>query len=217
MYHFLEQFCGVRWYGPNSISIIIPTQSTLVVKGTEIRRSPALKYRDALWSGFWPFMQKQWGTVSHPEVFLFWRRLKLGGEKWAGNHTFHKQTIQTVFTDSEYQAKGSGAGTQLCYTHPKLVQQVSQMADDFFNGVKNAPEGWKAVGNYFAIVPDDNLKYKKNILINTSLPSLTGNMLFRLVVLSLNRMYLLPHVCIHVITQSTGKCGKTIWHSTMHG
>lgn len=159
VYHFLEKFCGVRWYGPSSISIIIPTQSTLVVKGTDIRRLPALKYRDALWAGFWPFMEKQWGTVSRSEVFLFWRRLRLGGEKWAGNHTFHKQTIQTVFTDPEYQAKGPGAGTQLCYTHPKLIQQVSQMADDFFNGIKNAPEGWKAVGNYFAIVPDDNLKF----------------------------------------------------------
>lgn len=159
VYHFLEEFCGVRWYGPNEVSIIVPKQSSLVVKGKDIRRLPALKYRDALWSGFWPFMQKQWGAVSRSEVFLFWRRLRLGGEKWAGNHTFHKQTIEKYFTNPEYQAKGSGSGTQLCYTHPKLIQEVSQMADDFFNGTKDVPEGWKAVGNYFAIVPDDNLKF----------------------------------------------------------
>jgi len=159
VYHFLEKFCGVRWYGPNEISIIIPSQPTLIVKGMDIRRAPALKYRDALWSGNWPFMQKQWGTVSRAEIFLFWRRLRLGGEKWAGNHTFHKQTIEKYFTDPEYQAKGPGSGTQLCYTHPKLIQEVSQIADDFFDGTKDVPEGWKAVGNYFAIVPDDNLKF----------------------------------------------------------
>ncbi len=161
VYHFLEKFCGVRWYGPNAINIIIPSQRTLVVKGEDIRRSPALKYRDALWSGFWPFMQKQWGPVTQSEKVLFWRRLRLGGEKWAGNHTFHKQTIETVFTDPEYQAVGSGAGTQLCYTSPKLIQQVVQMARDYFDGVKDVPKGWKAVGNYFAIVPDDNLKFCK--------------------------------------------------------
>jgi len=159
VYHFLEHFCGVRWYGPNAISIIIPSHPSLVVRGTDVRRRPALKYRDAFWSGNWPFMQKQWGTVSRSELVLFWRRLRLGGEKWAGNHTFHKQTIQTVFTNPEYQAKGSGSGTQLCYTHPELVKQVSQMAKDFFDGVKNVPAGWKAIGDYFAIVPDDNLKF----------------------------------------------------------
>jgi len=158
-YHFIEHFCNVRWYGPSEISILLPEQRTLVVKGADIRRSPALKDRDALWSGNWPFMQKQWGPVTRPEVYLFWRRLRLGGEKWAGNHTFHKKTVETIFTNPEYQAKGPGRGTQLCYSNPLLVEQVAQMARDFFDSKNNAPEGWKAVGNYFAIVPDDNAKF----------------------------------------------------------
>lgn len=158
-YDFLERYCGVRWYGPSDTGIILPSRTTLVAGGPDVRRSPALKYRDALWSGNWPFMQKQWGPVTRSEVYLFWRRLRLGGSKWAGNHTFHPKTIKTMFTDPEYQAQGKGNGSQLCYTNPKLVEQVAQMARDFFDGKQDAPEGWKAVGDYFAIVPDDNSNF----------------------------------------------------------
>ncbi|HEX72129.1 MAG TPA: DUF4838 domain-containing protein [Candidatus Hydrogenedentes bacterium] len=159
VYHFLEHFCNVRWYGPNETGVILPSQSTLTVSGADVRRSPALKYRDALWSGNWPFMQGQWGPTTRAEVHLFWRRLRLGGEKWAGNHTFHPRTIQAVFTNPEYQAQGPGRGTQLCYSNPILVEQVAQMARDFFDGKENPPAGWKAVGDYFAIVPDDNARF----------------------------------------------------------
>ncbi len=158
-YDFLERYCDVRWYGPNAVSVILPSRPTLEARGHDVRRTPALKDRDALWAGNWPFMQKQWGAVTQPEVYLFWRRLRLGGEKWAANHTFHPKTIQAVFTDPEYQAQGPGHGTQLCYTNPKLVAQVAQMARDFFDGKADPPEGWKAVGDYFAIVPDDNSKF----------------------------------------------------------
>lgn len=158
-YHFIEQFCDVRWYGATESSIITPPQKTLSVNGRNIRRSPALKYRDYLYGGGWPFISGQWGPVTQPELFLFWRRMRLGGEKWAGNHTFNRKTFDTVFTDPEYQAQGPGKGTQLCYSNPKLVEQVAQMARDYFDGKKETPEGWKAVGDYFAIIPDDNSNY----------------------------------------------------------
>lgn len=156
VYDFLERFCDVRWYGPTRTSILIPELKTLTVRGEDVRRSPALKYRDAALSGNWPFMQKQWGPVERPEVFLFWRRLRVGGERWAANHTFHRKTVETVFTKPEYQAQGPGKGSQLCYTNPALIAEVAQMARDYFDGKKDAPEGWKAVGDYFALVPDDN-------------------------------------------------------------
>ncbi|MBM3289792.1 MAG: DUF4838 domain-containing protein [Candidatus Hydrogenedentes bacterium] len=158
-YDFIERFLGVRWYGASETSIVIPSRPTLEVKGADVRRSPALKFRDALWAGNWPFMQGQWGPVTRPEVYLFWRRLRLGGEKWAGNHTFHVKTVQTIFTNPEYQAVGKGHGSQLCYSNEKLVSDVAQMARDFFDGKKDAPEGWKAVGDYFALVPDDNANF----------------------------------------------------------
>lgn len=158
-YDFLERYLGVRWYGPGRSNLSMPKQENLTVRGEDQRRAPALKYRDYLMAGNWPFMQGQWGAVSRDEVYLHWRRLRLGGEKWAGNHTFHPKTIQGLLNDPEYQAKGKGKGTQLCYTNEKLIAQVAQMARDYFDGKVNPPEGWKAIGDYFALVPDDNMKF----------------------------------------------------------
>lgn len=156
-YDFLERFCGVRWYGPSDISIVIPSRKTLTVSGSDVRRSPALKHRIAS-MGNWPFMRGPCGDYSREQVYLWARRMRQGGERWAGNHTFHRQTIKTVFTDPDYQCKNpKGRGSQLCYTNRKLVSQVAQMARDYFDGKSTPPVGWKALGDYFAIVPDDNV------------------------------------------------------------
>ncbi len=158
VYDFLERFCGVRWYGPSRLNIVIPARTTLAVAGENIRRSPALKHRSALAGGSWPFLRGQWGNYTQEQVYLYWRRMRQGGERWAGNHTFHRNTIKTVLNDPEYQCQNPrGLGSQLCYTNPKLVDQIAQMARDYFDGKGELPEGWKAMGDYFAIVPDDNI------------------------------------------------------------
>ncbi|MCL4177654.1 MAG: DUF4838 domain-containing protein [Verrucomicrobia bacterium] len=157
-YDFLERFCGVRWYGPSSLTTIIPSRTDVSAIGTDIRRSPALKHRSALPGGNWPFLRTQWGEFTQDQVRLYWRRIRQGGERWSGNHTFHPATIKEHFTDPDYQSKNPRSrGSQLCYTHPKLVQQVAQMARDYFDGKSELPAGWKALGDYFALVPDDNM------------------------------------------------------------
>ena len=157
-YDFLERFCGVRWYGPAELNIILPPRKTLAAAGDEVRRSPALKHRSALPGGNWPFLHGQWGDFTGDQVHLYWRRIRQGGEGWAGNHTFHRSTIKAVFNDPEYQSRNpKSQGSQLCYTNPKLINQVAQMARDYFDGKGGLPEGWKALGDYFAIVPDDNM------------------------------------------------------------
>lgn len=157
-YDFLERCGGVRWYGPSALSIVIPRQTSLSATGTEVRRSLALKHRSALPGGNWPFLRAQWGEFTPDQVRLYWRRIRQGGERWSGNHTFHPSTIKERFPDPDYQSKNPRSnGSQLCYTHPKLVQQVAQMARDFFDGRRTLPTGWKALGDYFAIVPDDNM------------------------------------------------------------
>jgi hypothetical protein len=156
-YDFLERFCGVRWYGPGEGSVIIPAGQTLAVRGGDVRRALALKHRGALVGGSWPFLRGQWGEYSREQLYLHWRRLRLGGERWAANHTFFPQTIKSTFTDLAYQSQNPrGRGSQLCYSNPKLAGQVAQMARDYFDGKGNLPAGWKAAGDYFAIVPDDN-------------------------------------------------------------
>ncbi len=158
-YHFLEQFCGVRWYGPTELNIVLPSQKTLTVSGSEIRRSRDLKHIHALGGG-WPIIKVQWNNPNGDELNLYWRRLRIGGEKWAGNHTIWRNTVRDIFNDLEYQAKGRGSGSQLCYTNPKLVQKVAHLARNYFDG-KELPDGFKAMGDYFAVVPDDNYSWCK--------------------------------------------------------
>lgn len=161
-YDFLERCCGVRWYGPAEINIIIPNRKTLTVAGGDVRRAPALKHRAAFPGGNWPFLRGQWGEFTRDQVHLYWRRIRQGGERWAGNHTFHRETIKALFSDPEYQCQNpKGVGSQLCYTHPKLIRQVAQMARDYFDGQGELPAGWKALGDYFAMVPDDNMNLCK--------------------------------------------------------
>ena len=158
-YDFLERFCGVRWYGPAELNIVMPRRKDLAVAGEEVRRSPALRHRSALPGGNWPFLHGQWGDFTREQVYLYWRRTRQGGERWAGNHTFYRDTIKAVLSDPEYQSQNPRSeGSQLCYTNPKLVGKVAQMARDYFDSKGPLPEGWKAMGDYFALVPDDNMK-----------------------------------------------------------
>jgi len=158
-YHFLERFCGVRWYGPTELNVVFPCRKTLTVHGDEIRRSRDLKHIHALGGG-WPIIRIQWNNPNNDELNLYWRRLRIGGEKWAGNHTIWRNTVRNVFNNPEYQAKGRGSGSQLCYTNPKLVQEIAQVARDYFDG-NTLPDGFKAMGDYFAVVPDDNYSWCK--------------------------------------------------------
>ncbi len=155
VYDFLERCCGVRWYGPAAINQVIPEASDVRVSGEDIRRAPALKHRSAMSRGSWPFLRGQWGPHSDAEVFLYWRRMRLGGERWAGNHTIHRQTIQEVLNDPAYQAEGPARGKNLCYTSEKLVQDVAELARNFFDGRAPLPPGFKAMGDYYALVPED--------------------------------------------------------------
>ncbi len=156
-YAFLEEFCGVRWYGPSDLNIVTPKQPTLVVGGDDVRRSTSLKHRHAT-GGSWPIIAEQWDSPSGDEMDLYWRRMRVGGERWAGNHTIWTKTVAEVFDDPDYQAVGRGKGSQLCLTHPKLVQDMAQAARDFFDGVA-LPDGLKAMGDHFGVVPDDNASW----------------------------------------------------------
>jgi hypothetical protein len=155
VYDFLERFCGVRWYGPAAINQVVPVRASLEAGGADIRRAPALRHRGAMSRGSWPFLRGQWGEYNDAEVFLYWRRMRLGGERWAGNHTIHRQTIRDVFNDPAYQAQGRAEGMNLCYTNEKLVVAVAEQARAFFDGRGPLPPGFKAMGDYFALVPED--------------------------------------------------------------
>jgi hypothetical protein len=166
-YDFLERFCDVRWYGPTPLNIVIPSGKTLTVPPTEIRRSPSLRHRYGD-GGNWPIINVQWNKPSDAQIQLYYRRLRFGGEKWAGNHSFSSfqdRFLRTAGDDSrlwessrpDFFAVGwdhEGHWRQLCLTNPDLVLQVAQDARDYFDG-KGLKGSQPACGNYFAIVPQD--------------------------------------------------------------
>jgi hypothetical protein len=173
-YDFLERFCDVRWYGPTELNTICPHRTTLTVRGADVRRSPALKYRYGTNTWDWPMMKEQWNNASDPEVLLHLRRMRLGGEKWAANHSLYELYYKRFGKQDpaepqlwegahpEFFAKGYPLGptTQLCYSDPGLIRQVAQDACDYFEG-KGLKAAKPAMGDYFAVVPMDDANWCK--------------------------------------------------------
>jgi hypothetical protein len=167
-YDFLERFCEVRWYGPTPLNVVIPSRKTLTIPAADIRRSPSLRHRYGE-GGNWPLINAQWNRPAEEQLQLYYRRLRMGGEKWAGNHSFSsfherfgrkpKEGGKRWEADRpDFFAVGwekEGNWRQLCLTNPDLVRQVAQDARDYFDG-KGLKGSQPACGDYFAIVPQDS-------------------------------------------------------------
>jgi hypothetical protein len=167
VYDFLERFCGIRWYGPTELGMVHPTMRTLSFDSKEIHRSPAFAHREGSMITPWPILQELWNNPSAEECYLYMRRLRTGGDKWAGNHSFrsfydrflkknpeHPELFEGEHP--EYFAQGRSDGErQFCYTNPDFIERVAQDARDFFDG-KGIKGFAPAMGDYFAVVPMDN-------------------------------------------------------------
>jgi len=167
-YDFMERFCGVRWYGPSPLNIVIPSQKTLSVPETEIRRRPSLLHRYAPGGG-WPILREQWSSYNDIQKDLFFRRIRFGGERWGCNHSFSSFRDRFLVKNPdrpelferrrpEFFAVGwenEGFWRQLCMTNPDVIAQVVQEARDYFDG-KGIKGRQLAVGDYFVVVPEDS-------------------------------------------------------------
>ena len=183
VYDFLERFADVRWYLPTELGLCCPSTKTLLVSGTDVRRSPAMKYRNP--SVTEPFPADLCGdTVKEPkppanlawrEQLLFELRYRLGGLAYSGHHSFDgyydrfwRKNAKIPGTVRGFASRvlcprlregalnqGSLTGwLQPCYTCPGLVKQVVQDARDYFDG-KGLKPGAVAAGDFFAVVPMD--------------------------------------------------------------
>jgi len=167
VHDFLERFCGVRWFGPGETGLVVPTRRTLTVKPRNIRRRPALGYRDS--SPMYPtgMTRAIYGDPSHREMDLFWARLRAGGKPYSANHSFYgyydrfwrknpKNPGAFESPHLDWFARGyKGKPPQMCYSNPKFIQQVVRDARNYFDG-KGLKPGAKAAGDFFALVPMDN-------------------------------------------------------------
>jgi hypothetical protein len=177
VYDFLERFCGVRWYGPDLLNIVIPKDGPLLFEPCTIKRSPDMKYRDGTATFKWPMIKDQWFDADYDKIYLFLRRIRFGGEKWAANHSMmdyywrfkkndeandeQKALFQEDRPDFFAVGYDTGLGSrQLCYTNPDLIRQVADDARNYFDGKKLLGHQ-TALGDYFAVVPMDNNQWCK--------------------------------------------------------
>ncbi len=154
VYDFLERYCGVRWYAPGEIGTVLPATEDLIVRGTELRRKPAMRHR---WITSTPLYMPTTEDVLPPiEVDLWKLRMRIGGEAFRTSHSFGGYYERFSKTHPEFFAKGyGGRPPQMCYTEPGLIEQVVQDARDYFDG-KPSQAGASNRGPYFGIVPQDN-------------------------------------------------------------
>ena len=183
VYDFLERHAQVRWYLPTELGLCYTATKTLRASGGEVRRRPAMPYRDAYTAGSQATADLCGDTVDGPspppklpwrEQLLFTLRHRLGGVlPYVANHSLYgyyerfwkegdaKPGPTFEKFHPEYFAQGyPGKPEQMCYTNPGLVRQVVQDARDYFDG-KGLKPGAYAAGDFFAVVPMDNSQFCK--------------------------------------------------------
>ena len=130
-----------------------------------------LAYPELLrWNGpGWNYTHAKRGVVR-----LFMHRMRVGGEPYGANHSFYgfynryweksaDPNAAKLFVEKQpdWFAKGyEGQPPQMCYTNKKFIRQVVQDARDYYDGKGKLP-GAVAAGDYFGLVPMDNVSYCK--------------------------------------------------------
>ena len=119
VYEFLQRDCGVRWFNPTELGTVYPSRATLEVGGQDLKRKPAMRNRDAVWTGAGSYDRyialwrpedeefKAWAAVSYPSIQkqytnateynrarialerLFLLRMRNGGAYVSCNHSLY--------------------------------------------------------------------------------------------------------------------------------
>jgi hypothetical protein len=157
-YDFLERFCGVRFYGPATVSVVCPESRTLRVAGDDVRREPSIPHISGSLTWRWPLMNGQYGNPSDDALRLYERRMRLGGIPWYTNHTLH-QYPERFPRERHPEFYAEGGGGKLCYSAEALARQVAQDARDYFDG-KEVPDLTLPQGSdYYPVVPEDAARF----------------------------------------------------------
>jgi hypothetical protein len=180
-YDFLEKFCGVRWFNPTALGTFYPRTPTLAVRGSDIRRTPAFRFRDAigatgdnpnvydayvsLWADGTPQF-KAWKEAAYAEggegPRLFLLRVRNGGELQRCNHSLYgyydRFWRNPATRRPELFAQGyEGEPPQLCYTSPELIRQVADDARHYYDTGDHRGIFWQPrPPNWFPVEPMDN-------------------------------------------------------------
>lgn len=174
VYDFLERFCGVRWYLPTGLGLVYPEKSTLAVRGDDVRRAPAMKYRELYRASAMPADLSDYPGPLLPErerklFMLRWRLADI--EPYACNHAFygylrsrrhleeHRDWFASGYDDDLPENPDFAALRRhypnMCYTNEEFIADVVRRARDFFDTGRLDGVGF-AAGDYFSLGPMDS-------------------------------------------------------------
>lgn len=142
VYDFIERVLGVRWFMPTELGEDILKAKSIAVPELTVVRNPAFpSVSGFIWAGG--------PGASDWELRM---RVKVGkavsfGHNWYNIHRFSKETFEA---DPEMFALVSGQrgySTQLCSSHPKVIQVTVEAARRYFKANPDSP--------LFSISPND--------------------------------------------------------------
>lgn len=142
VYDFIERVLGVRWFMPTELGEDIPKAKSIAVPELTVVRNPAFPSV----SGF------TWAGSPGAAEWELRMRVKVGkpvsfGHNWYNIHRFSKEALEK---DPEMFALVSGQrglSTQLCSSHPKVIQASVDAARRYFRANPDSP--------LFSISPND--------------------------------------------------------------
>lgn len=175
VYDFLE-LLGIRWYLPTELGIAFVPTKNLEAADMMRRRKPTMEMRN-----MFPLQIPAnlcADTVNTPETKatlnardsrLWYHRRRHGGKEVIINHSMYTFYNRYLKKKPDWFAKGYGKAlpSQLCYTNPEVIKQVTQDARDYFDGklksaaqvLSNVPATYKS--DVFPVFPMDNRSFCK--------------------------------------------------------
>jgi hypothetical protein len=150
VYHFLEQYCGVRWYMPGDLGTVIPRQLTIHVPSLDETIAPDYEYRYPWLCNF----------EDSPEDALWYRRLRFGApcpvqiihsfgslEKYKDQHPEYFALIGGARDFGGRSCLGGGAN--ICLSNPAVADQWVKEICQYFD---QHPEQ-----KYYPLAPEDGM------------------------------------------------------------
>jgi len=144
VYTLLERL-GVRWWSPTET--MVPTMSTIVLDGMDIRQVPKLEYRDMMYGDMFSEEGRLWAARNKVNGMAWQNEApeKLGGRyEFVGNlvHSYMgllaASGVEVTDDMLALNDRGQRAGTQPCLTHPKVLEAMVKAVIDKYRANPNA-------------------------------------------------------------------------------
>jgi len=150
VYHFLEQYCGVRWYMPGDLGTVVPRQPTIRVPVMDETIAPDYEYRYPWFCNF----------EDSPDDAIWYRRMRFGAAcpvqiihsfgELAKYKDQHPEYFAMIGGARDFGGRSClGGGANLCLSNPAVADQWVKEICTYFD---QHPEQ-----KYFPLAPEDGM------------------------------------------------------------